>query len=225
MWTLSSSMADRLFAVSNVVLIIGAAAVLIGTIGAIVMSGIRDQFADVRISANEAATTRAIADSDVAKADAETAKANAATVNERAAKLEKDAAQLRLALEAAREETLRISQGVSSRHVLPAQKALIASALRDKHFSLSVVNWSAGEPEEMAYRDELADAFRVPSVEVQVGANTVSPPQVGLIVLDDPDRADSTVAQVLSVAGIDFEYRRAATPNPIIRVGIKKPSL
>jgi uncharacterized protein YdiU (UPF0061 family) len=104
------------------------------------MSGVREHFADERIKSNEAETARAIADSDIAKASAETAKANAATANERAALLEKDAAQLRLALEAAKEETQRISQGVSSRHVLPAQRALIASTLSGKHFGMAVSN-------------------------------------------------------------------------------------
>jgi hypothetical protein len=59
MWDVSSSAADRLFAISNVVLIVGAAAVLIGTIGAIITSGIREQFSNERISANERATAEA----------------------------------------------------------------------------------------------------------------------------------------------------------------------
>jgi hypothetical protein len=70
MWTISSSWADFLFDVANVVLIVGAAIVLIGTIGSIKIAAIRDQFSNERISANEAATKKAIAESDVAKADA-----------------------------------------------------------------------------------------------------------------------------------------------------------
>jgi hypothetical protein len=225
MWAISSEMADRLFAISNIVLIAGATAVLAGTIGAIVTSSVRERFADERLSSNEAETRRATADSDVAKRDSETARANAAAANERAALLEKDAAQLRLALEAAKEETERISQGVSSRHVLPAQRALIAAALRDKSFSISIVTWSAGEPEVSAYRDELANAFGILGVSVQTGDNAVTPPQVGLLVIDEPDRSASLAAQALTAAGIDFEYRRADLPNPILRVGIKKPTL
>jgi hypothetical protein len=60
---ISSEWVDRLFAVSSMVLILGAALVLIGTIATIVMSGIREQFSSERISANEAATASAVADS------------------------------------------------------------------------------------------------------------------------------------------------------------------
>lgn len=70
MWDISSSWADFLFDLSNAVLVIGAAAVLIGTIGSIKMAGIREQFSNERIAANEASAARAIADSDIAKAQA-----------------------------------------------------------------------------------------------------------------------------------------------------------
>lgn len=76
MWNVSPSMADSLFAWSNVVLVVGAAAVLIGTIGSIKMGAIREHFADIRISENERATAQAVAESDIAKESA--AKANAA---------------------------------------------------------------------------------------------------------------------------------------------------
>ena len=76
MWNISSSLADSLFAWSNILLVTGAAAVLIGTIGAIKMGAVREYFADIRISENERETKRSIADSDLAKEAA--AKANAA---------------------------------------------------------------------------------------------------------------------------------------------------
>jgi hypothetical protein len=91
MWTITSSLADRLFAVSNGVLILGATAVLIGTIGAIVMSGVREQFSNERISANEKATAQAIAESEVAKR-------GSAEATERAALAEKGAADANLSL-------------------------------------------------------------------------------------------------------------------------------
>jgi hypothetical protein len=77
MWEISSPLADRLFTVSNVVLIIGATMVLIGTIGAIVLSGVREQFANARISENETKTAQAIAESDSAKTGAAEANARA----------------------------------------------------------------------------------------------------------------------------------------------------
>jgi len=75
MWEISAPLADRLFALSNAVLILGAAMVLIGTIGTIVLSGVREQFSNTRISDNETKTAQAVAESDIAKKD--TADANA----------------------------------------------------------------------------------------------------------------------------------------------------
>lgn len=77
MWNISSSLADTFFNWSNVILIVGAAMVLVGTIGSIKMGGIREYFADLRISDNERATKAAIAESDVAKATAAEANARA----------------------------------------------------------------------------------------------------------------------------------------------------
>lgn len=61
MWDISSSLADALFAWANVLLIVGAASVLIGTIGAIMMGSVREQFSNERISSNERATAEAMA--------------------------------------------------------------------------------------------------------------------------------------------------------------------
>jgi hypothetical protein len=77
MWNVSSSLADTLFNWSNVILVIGAAMVLIGTIGAIKMGGVREYFSDLRISDNERATKAAIAESDIANASAAAANAKA----------------------------------------------------------------------------------------------------------------------------------------------------
>lgn len=84
MWNVSSTLADTLFNWANVVLVIGAAMVLIGTIGSIQMGAVKEHFAEIRISDNERATKTAIAESDVAKAAGEAAKADAASANARA---------------------------------------------------------------------------------------------------------------------------------------------
>ena len=59
MLTVTEPLADLLFTLSNVVLVIGAAAVLIGTIGAIAMGGAKERFADQRISDNEVKAAKA----------------------------------------------------------------------------------------------------------------------------------------------------------------------
>ena len=85
MFNVTPSSANLWFDVSNVALVLGAAAVFLGTYGAITMGSIKERFADERISENVVAT----------------AKANevAAKANERAATLEKEAAAMRLKLE------------------------------------------------------------------------------------------------------------------------------
>lgn len=73
MWDITSAWADFLFNLSNIILLIGALAVLLGTFGSIKMGAVREQFANERISANEAETARSIAESDKAKVAALTA--------------------------------------------------------------------------------------------------------------------------------------------------------
>jgi hypothetical protein len=85
MFALSQQAANEIFGWANVVLILGAALVLLGTIAAIWTGGIRERFADERISKSEADTA-------TANAQAESAKAEAARANE-------SAAQANLALE------------------------------------------------------------------------------------------------------------------------------
>lgn len=66
MFSITSQIADAIYTWSNVLLVLGATLALIGTAGVFWSGGVREKFADERISANEAET---------AKAKAETAKA------------------------------------------------------------------------------------------------------------------------------------------------------
>jgi hypothetical protein len=81
MWNITASQADLWFSIANVVLIIGAALVLMGTIGAIIMANVREEFANERISTNEVETQHAIARGEEAKAEAAQANARAAEAN------------------------------------------------------------------------------------------------------------------------------------------------
>ena len=106
MWNLTASEAAFWFSASNLVLIVGAFGVLIGTIGVVETTKAREHFSDVRISENERVTQTArveaaTANAGLAKATSDIANANrdaasaevvAARANERAASLEKDAA-------------------------------------------------------------------------------------------------------------------------------------
>ena len=66
MFSISAQAADAIYTWSNVLLVFGATLALIGTAGVFWSGGVREKFADERISANEA---------DTARAKAETAKA------------------------------------------------------------------------------------------------------------------------------------------------------
>ncbi len=66
MYSITAQVADAIYSWSNVLLVFGATLALIGTAGVFWSGGVRENFADERISANEAET---------AKAKAETAKA------------------------------------------------------------------------------------------------------------------------------------------------------
>lgn len=66
MFSISAQAADAIYTWSNMLLVVGATLALIGTAGVFWSGGVREKFADERISSNEAET---------AKAKAETAKA------------------------------------------------------------------------------------------------------------------------------------------------------
>jgi hypothetical protein len=76
-WNISEPAADFLFNLFNVVLIFGAFAVFVGTIGSIWMQAAKSYFSDERIAANEAATARAKADAEIAREGAAAAHAKA----------------------------------------------------------------------------------------------------------------------------------------------------
>jgi hypothetical protein len=77
MFDVSPEAANLWFDISNVGLVFGAVLVAFATYGTIKFAGIKEKFSDERITANEAETKRAIADSDVAKQGAAEANARA----------------------------------------------------------------------------------------------------------------------------------------------------
>lgn len=166
MLTVTESLANTLFAWSNVMLIAGAAAVLIGTIGAIAMGTAREQFANERISANERATGEANAQAGAAYADAGKANEAAGRANERAAglekaaadarertaTLEKDAAGLRLELE-------KVRAPLVDRRLTPEQVNELVRALSGKKILLSILAAPSPDREINAFANDLIAAF------------------------------------------------------------------
>jgi hypothetical protein len=131
MWNVSSPAADFLFSLSNVVLIVGAAAVLIGTIGSIKMGAVREYFADIRISDNERETSKA---------------------NVRAAGLEKEAATARL-------ETEKLKSVVQWRTFSAAQNVDMENVLSAKPGSVNL-RWMDGDPEAMFLAIQLSQLLQ-----------------------------------------------------------------
>ena len=92
----SLPMASFLYDLSNLLLLIGALAVALGTYGSIQMGSVKEQFADERIAENEAETARALesaaqAGERAAEADARAAEANHKAEQERLARLKIEA--------------------------------------------------------------------------------------------------------------------------------------
>jgi hypothetical protein len=108
MLDLSLPTANALFGLSNIALIIGGVLVLIGTVGVFWTTGIRDRYAEERISSNEAQT--AMANEGAAKA------------NERASELAKEAEHERL-------ERLQLEAEIAPRRLTREQREAIATVL------------------------------------------------------------------------------------------------
>jgi hypothetical protein len=75
MFSITSQLADSIYAWSNVLLVLGATLALVGTAGVFWSGGVREKFADERISANEAETAKAKAETAQAKLEQERLKA------------------------------------------------------------------------------------------------------------------------------------------------------
>jgi hypothetical protein len=143
-----------------------------------------------------------------------------AQANERAAQLEREAADLRLALEGARAETLRLSQGVA-RHVSPTQAELFKSLFAGKHFRLRMNSESSPEPRQ--YRDELASALAAAGQEITGIIESTAQGATGVEVYGavNDDAAGADLARILIEANVQrVSFRAKAGGNTLaIRVG------
>jgi len=81
MFEITPPVADTIHKWANVLLVLGSVSALVGTIGIFWSGGMRDTFANQRVSANEAETAKAKAEA--AKANAEAANANVETARAR----------------------------------------------------------------------------------------------------------------------------------------------
>lgn len=143
--------ANVMFTASNIVGIVGALCVVAGAFGAFWFGGVRDRYADERISANEAETA--------------TAKAEGLRITQSNIKLAVE-------LEKERNERLRLEAKIAPRHLTPEQKVALVKTLRGSGWSNAEIIWHGdGEPE--AYARDLASAFE--DAHIKTFVHTLGP--------------------------------------------------
>lgn len=135
MWNITSPRADFLFGISNWLLIAGAFAIFVGTIGSIAMGAAKDYFANERLSANELATERA-------KADAEIAKEGAAEADARAA-----------------EAQLALAKYRAGRSLTTAQHEILVQALRASPKGHVIIKPNFVDQEATRFANQITQAF------------------------------------------------------------------
>lgn len=137
---ISQPLANALYGLSNVVLIVGALAALMGTIGTIWTAGVLDRYSDQRISANETETAKA--------------NAQAATANAEAQKSAADAAQARL-------ETEKLRAHFAWRRMTQAQFDRLTASLRRLRPQLEgkLSTWVYNEGEAASLADQINAAI------------------------------------------------------------------
>lgn len=176
LFDITQNNADILYGWFNISLIIGSVLALVGTIGAILMSGVRDRFADERFSKNEV---------EIAMADekAATAQANAAKANERAESIRKINLELQKRLEAERIERLRLEASIAPRQLSEQQRTtlvrlLIASQPLQIHFT------EIGDQEAGHYGRLILAALEDAGVKIAAThIGIMAPPRYGVVLI------------------------------------------
>ncbi|MFH2210661.1 MAG: hypothetical protein ABIJ01_03385 [Pseudomonadota bacterium] len=172
---LSQSLADTLFGWSNAALTVGAFLVLVGTIGVFWTGGIRERYADERISKNEAETA-------AAKATAAVANEHAASANERTEVLRQSNLEVQRQLEKERIDRLRLEASIAPRRLSDNQRSSLLSALLAAPQPLTVEFTLIGDQEATLYGNAIGaalEAARVRGNMVQIGM--VTPPPYGVM--------------------------------------------
>jgi hypothetical protein len=176
MWNVSSGTADFLFSISNFILVLGAAAVLIGTIGAIKLASIREAFTDLRISDNERETSNA---------------------NVRAKELENEAAAARL-------ETEKIKGVVAWRSIKPEVASLLRATLSAKPGSVNL-RYTDGDPEALFLAIQISNVLAAAKWQVAPGALKIGNSLIFEFLLPDNGSPDAqTLREAFASANVPF---------------------
>ena len=207
MFDIPLDIANAIYNTANVILILGAVLVAVGTIAAIWTGGIRDRFADERISQNEAETFRAVA-------DAASANKGAARANERTALLENEAEQARL-------ETERLRQQMAWRRLNEGQIRKIASGVAGLAIPLQLTG-IANDPESMLFASDIRRALLTAGIKTPINSAVIAGAVVVGIIIRGPKDDALRVGQAFAAAGLDVQVKEQDGDLEIL-VGSKPP--
>lgn len=148
MFDITLPIANLIFNLANMALIVGAILVAIGTIAAIWTSGIRDRFADERIQVNEAQTA--------------TAREEAARANENTEKLKESNLILQAAADHERAERLKLEARMAPRRLSAGATAAMSAKARElcPRIGNIPVTAAGGNNEAQTYATDFVTIFR-----------------------------------------------------------------
>jgi hypothetical protein len=173
--SISAALADRLFVLSNIGLVVGATLALVGTIGTFWTGGIRDRYADERFRQ---------ADVRVAEANA-----SAAAANERAAQSEKAAALANF-------ETIKLRKQVSWRQLTEEQEKEIGERLQGSQIAVQIT-WVGSDAESGFFAESIRRALQRGKIAVSRSSPAFfggDQPQPGLSISGPPSAVSSLIA-------------------------------
>ncbi len=147
MFNSSLDSANLWFDRSNLALIVGAVLVLLGTFGVWKMGGLKEKYADERISFNENETARA--------------KLAAAEANENAEIVRRANLLLQSDLERERTARLKIESKIAPRHLSSEETKIIADAIRPFAGQAVRITIPLGNVEARTYAEDFVQAFRL----------------------------------------------------------------
>jgi hypothetical protein len=231
MWNPDSATVDKLFALSNLILIVGTTLALIGTIGSIFTSGVRDRLADQRIKHDESLTA--------------VANQSAAEANEAAALARKELAVTQLKLEELRGAQKTTGDLVGEVQAQMAYRDLDQERLAKMTHELSRLQSPQpsvalyaldGDQETAAFRELLKPAFMKAKWLVYVPNIPPGHPVVGTRILGPKSHVFDVVTAAFKTAGLPFshqatepDYGSAAGVDGmgdcVVILGSKKPPL
>lgn len=172
---ITQTLADALFGWSNAALTAGAFLVLVGTVGVFWTGGIRERYADERISNNEAETA-------TARATAALANARAANANERTEVLRQSNLDVQRQLEKERMERLRLEASIAPRHLSDGQRSSFVSTLLAAPQPLQISFTVIGDQEAAAFGEAILAALEAARVQGNMKhIGMMAPPVYGVL--------------------------------------------